>query len=329
MSKKLTLRQMRYFQALARVRHFGKAAEECGVSQPALSLQIRELEQDLGLCLVERGARGIMLTASGRAVLTRCEAILRAVEDMADLGRSAAGHPAGPLRLGALPTIAPYLLPSVITALSVEFPTVRLSLREAQTTQLLEDLRAGRLDAALLALPLGDPAFCEVELFSEDFVLVRPAHAALNPLPRPEQLQDMGLLLLEDGHCFRDQALSFCKIDAADSAGLMAVSTLSTLVQMVGAGIGVTLLPEMAVPVESRAANIVISRFPTGRPARNIGMLWRKTSPLDAQLREIAQMVQRIGLDLPWAQGRDWRPAWSQAGGQHMPIRRPSREKLL
>lgn len=288
----LTLKQMRYFDALARHRHFGHAAEASAVTQPALSMQIKELEQSLGAPLLERGARQIRLTGFGEVFLERARAILQAVDELEGLARSASGKPAGRLRLGVIPTIAPYLLPAIIARLGQDHPAMDLNLRETVTPKLLQELADGRLDAAIVALPVSEPALAEVALFSEDFVLVRPAQEADRPVPDAATLREMRLLLLEEGHCFRDQALSFCDMASTRPRELMDGSSLSTLVQMVAAGIGVTLIPEMAVPVETRSANVAVARFRAPGPSRTIGMVWRRTSPLAAQLTGISDLVR-------------------------------------
>jgi LysR family transcriptional regulator, hydrogen peroxide-inducible genes activator len=288
----LTLKQLRYVEALARQRHFGRAAELCAITQPALSMQIRELEASLGAALFERGAREVRLTGLGEEFAERARGILRAVDELAELARAARERLAGRLRLGVIPTVAPYLLPAIAGALSRHFPDLELHLRETVTPRLLRELADGRLDCAVVALPVSEPALSEVALFSEEFVLVRPEADAGRPVPDRAQLREMRLLLLEEGHCFRDQALSFCDIRSARPRELMDGSSLATLVQMVGAGIGVTLIPEMAVPVETRSARVAVARFAAPKPMRTIGMVWRRTSPLARQLQEVAEVVR-------------------------------------
>ena len=191
-----------------------------------------------------------------------------------------------------IPTVAPYLLPTVIASLSREHAGLDLHIRETVTPKLLQELAEGRLDTAIVALPVSEPALTEVALFSEDFVLVRPAEDAGKPVPDRETLREMRLLLLEEGHCFRDQALSFCNLPAGPPRELLDASSLSTLVQMVAAGIGVTLIPDMAVGVETRSASVSVTRFGAVRPSRTIGMVWRRTNPLAQQLRQIAEVVR-------------------------------------
>ena len=290
----LTIKHLRYFDSLARHGHFGRAAEACAISQPALSLQMKELEDILGTPLIERGTRQISLTPLGESFAARARDILRAVDELAQLGQAAQGALSGQLRIGVIPTVAPYLLPRIVQALAVRYPDLDLRPREAVTQKLIADLLEARLDTAIVALPISEPALTEVALFNEEFVLVRPAADDDKPVPGPEGLQQMRLLLLEEGHCFRDQALSFCKLPAP-ARGLMEGSSLSTLVQMVGAGIGVTLIPEMAVEVETRLASVSIARLAAPRPSRTIGMVWRKSNPLADRFTQIAQIVSEIG----------------------------------
>jgi LysR family hydrogen peroxide-inducible transcriptional activator len=288
----LTLKQLRYVDALARIGHFGRAAEACAVTQPALSMQLRDLEASLGLALFERGARQVRPTAFGEQFVARTRDILRAVDELGDLARAAGQGLSGRLRLGVIPTVAPYLLPRLIGDLTRHHPELDLHLRETLTARLVQELAEGRLDAAIVALPVSEPGMEEVALFTEEFVLVRPLAEAADPVPTPDRLREMRLLLLEEGHCFRDQALSFCKLQPAPPRELLDGSALSTLVQMVAAGIGVTLIPEMAVPVETRSAEVSVVRFGVPRPERTIGMIWRRSTPLAAQLLDLAALVR-------------------------------------
>lgn len=292
----LSMRHLRYFDALARLGHFGRAAEACAISQPALSVQIREMEELVGAPLVERGGRRIRLTGLGEEFAGRTRAILRAVDELEELARAAHGPLAGRLRLGVIPTVAPYLLPDIIKSLAQLFPGLDPRPREAITQKLIEDLAEARLDAAIVALPISEPALEEVPLFDEEFVLVRPSEDAGKPVPSSDRLHEMRLLLLEEGHCFRDQALSVCNITALSPRELMEGSSLSTLVQMVGAGIGVTLIPQMAVYTETLSSSVCVFRLAKPRPSRTIGMVWRKTNPLSPQFAQIAEIVREAGL---------------------------------
>lgn len=290
----ITMKHLRYFEALARHRHFGRAAETCAISQPALSLQMKELEDILGTPLIERGARQIRLTGLGESFAARARDILRAVDELVLLGRAATGPLSGQLRIGVIPTVAPYLLPRVVQALADRFPGLDLRPREAVTRRLIDDLTEGRLDTAIVALPVSEPGLIEQPLFREEFVLVRPSEDAGKPAPSPDTLREMRLLLLEEGHCFRDQALSFCKMSPGIARDMMEGSSLSTLVQMVGAGIGVTLIPQMAIPIETRSAAVSVTRLPSPRPARVIGMVWRKSNPLAGQLEQVTACVRAV-----------------------------------
>jgi LysR family hydrogen peroxide-inducible transcriptional activator len=289
----VTLKQLRYFEALAGSGHFGRAASACAISQPALSMQIKELEQSVGLQLFERTPREIRLTSFGREFAGRARAILLAVDELADLARTSQSKLVGRLRVGIIPTIAPYLLPGIIAHLAKWDPDLDLHVRETVTPNLVTELTDGKLDAAVVALPISSPALAEIALFREEFVLVRPDSDAGKAVPDAEALRQMRLLLLEEGHCFRDQALSFCNVRSSLPREGLDGSSLSTLVQMVGAGIGVTLIPEMAVRVETRSAPVSIARFQKSKPTRTIGMIWRKTNPLAGKLEEIAHIVQQ------------------------------------
>ena len=289
-----TLRQLRYFEALAAQGHFGRAADLCNVSQPALSMQIKELEEQLGTPLFERASRQVRLTGFGEAFSSHARAVLRGADELSDMARLAQERLIGRLRLGVIPTIAPYLLPALIKGLTEQYDGLDIHVRETLTSKLMADLETGKIDAAIVALPFSEPAFTEVSLFEESFVLVRPKAQEDMPVPSAEGLREMRLLLLEEGHCFRDQALSFCGVPQLRPRDGLDASSLSTLVQMVGAGIGVTLIPQMAVPVETRSADVAVARFQNGEPRRTVGMIWRKSNPLAEQFGEVAQIVRKV-----------------------------------
>jgi LysR family hydrogen peroxide-inducible transcriptional activator len=292
----ITLRQLRYFNALARQGHFGRAAEACAISQPALSMQIKDLEDALGGVLLERSPRQVALTTFGEEAAPRVRDILRLVDELEDLARASRDRLAGRLRIGMIPTIAPYLLPEVIGNFTRMHPELDIHVRETLTPKLIEELADGRLDTAIVALPVSEPSLVEVALFSEHFLLVRPGEDEGKPVPSSKMLRTMRLLLLEEGHCFRDQALSFCNMQSSPPREVLDASSLSTLVQMVSAGIGVTLIPEMAVAVETRSASVSVTRFKNPQPSRTIGMVWRKTSPLAGQLMQFSEVV-RLSAD--------------------------------
>jgi LysR family hydrogen peroxide-inducible transcriptional activator len=288
----VTLRQLRYFSALARHGHFGRAAEACAISQPALSMQIKELEDALGGVLLERSPRQVALTKFGEEAVQRVRDILRLVDELGDFARASRDRLVGRLRIGMIPTIAPYLLPEVIGNLTRMHPELDIHVRETLTPKLIAELAEGRLDTAIVALPVSEPSLVEVALFSEHFLLVRPGEDEGTPVPSSKTLRAMRLLLLEEGHCFRDQALSFCNMQSSSPREVLDASSLSTLVQMVSAGIGVTLIPEMAVAVETRSASVSVTRFKNPQPSRTIGMVWRKTSPLARQLLQFSEVVR-------------------------------------
>lgn len=293
-----TLKQLRYFEALADQRHFGRAAAVCAISQPALSVQIKELEEQLGAVLFERTARQVRLTRFGEDFAPRVRDILRAADELGDFARASRAALVGRFRIGVIPTIAPYLLPTLIGNLGKSHPGLDLHIRETLTPKLVEELAQGRLDTAIVALPVSEATFTEVPLFEEDFMLVRPQAHAADPMPDAASLQDMRLLLLEEGHCFRDQALAFCNAPSALARNGLDGSSLSTLVQMVGAGIGVTMIPQMAVRVETRSAPVACTAFAGAQPGRRLGMIWRKSTPLADELREIAEVVRISGQQI-------------------------------
>ncbi len=292
--KNLTLRQFRYVDALARLGHFGRAAAACAISQPALSTQIKSLETALGVPLFERRSKTVQLTGFGEEFVARAREILAQVDELGALAQVAGAGLTGQLRLGIIPTIAPYLLPGLMSQLTRALPGAELHVRESQTAHLLAALEAGRLDLAILALPLGEPWLEEVPLLQEPFVLVRPADQADLAVPEPETLCHERLLLLEEGHCFRDQTLAFCTMQAAAPRKGLDGSTLSTLVQMVGAGMGVTLIPQMAVGIETKTADVAIAQFDDPAPHRTLGVVWRKTSPMGAEFRELSEVIWEV-----------------------------------
>src|SRR6516165_4660910 len=287
----VTIRQLRYFDALARHGHFRRAAQACAISQPALSMQIKELEDALGGVLLERNARQVSLTRFGEELAQRVRDILRSVDELGDFARASQDRFAGRLRIGMIPTIAPYLLPKITKNLTRMHPELDIRVRETMTPRLIQELVEGRLDTAIVALPVSEPSLTEVALFEENFLLVRPGEDEGTPVPSSETLREMRLLLLEEGHCFRDQALSFCNMQSSLPRETLEASSLSTLVQMVSAGMGVTLIPEMAVAVETRSASVSVARLREPQPSRTIGMVWRKTSPLAGQLLQLSDVV--------------------------------------
>jgi LysR family hydrogen peroxide-inducible transcriptional activator len=289
---KITLKQLRYFEALAQHRHFGVASNACSVTQPALSMQIRDFQLALGVSLFEKGTHPVQLTPLGRIIAAKSKAIMLDVAELEELVRASDNQPLINLRLGVIPTVAPYIFSRIAKDLTMHFTGLNLKMREAITSKLITAVIDGELDAAIIALPASEPRLRELELFRENFLLVRPKADAKKPVPRPEMLKEMRLLLLEEGHCFRDQALTFCKMGSSNTQDVMDGNSLTTLVQMVAAGFGVTLIPEMAAEFEGRIPNISIAKFHKNPPKRKIGMVWRRNSPLQDKYIEIAQIVK-------------------------------------
>lgn len=289
----VTLKQLRYLSALAEHRHFGRAADACAVTQPALSMQIRDLERDIAADLVERRPGEVVFTATGREVAERAERILTAVNDLVDVARHRGRSLTGLFRLGVIPTVAPYLLPPLLPALHARFPELRLDIRETQTGTLLRELRRGQLDAALVALPVEAADLDVRELFADAFHLAVPAGDPLKP-DAEVTAQDVArrkLILLEEGHCLRDQALSFCAAAPPDLAAGLGATSLATVMQMVANGYGVTLVPQIALAVEARDPRVKVLRFRAPAPARSLGLTWRRTSPRKADFEAFAQVV--------------------------------------
>jgi LysR family hydrogen peroxide-inducible transcriptional activator len=296
----ITLRQLRYFDALARHRHFGQAAEECAVTQPALSMQIRDLEAELGVRLVERRPGEVSLTETGAEVWARAGHILSAARDLTAFTRQRARQLTGPLRLGVIPSLAPYVLPRVLPELQRLHPELRLELHETRTKTLLAELAHGTLDAIMLALPVEDPELETAPLFEDRFLLALPA---ADPLPRDARaaaadVNARRLILLEEGHCLRDQTLAYCSALPRDAAASLGATSLATVMQMVANGYGVTLVPEIAVESEVRDARIKLLRFADPEPGRTIGLAWRSTSPRKADFTALGRIiVDALGIE--------------------------------
>jgi LysR family transcriptional regulator, hydrogen peroxide-inducible genes activator len=303
----LTLRQLRYFDALARQRHFGRAAEECAVSQPALSMQIRELEEFLGGELVERRQGDVILTGRGIQIAERAALILLAARDLVDFAHHSGRLLTGTLRLGVIPTLAPYLLPQVLPELQRRHPDLRPSLLEAQTKTLLNELTRGNVDLLLLTLPVEKTEVETLELFEDRFLLAVPAS---DPLPErarvtPHDVRVRNLILLGEGDCLREQALTFFPGALNDANTNFFATSLATITQMVANGYGVTLLPEVAVDVEVRDDRIKLLRFSEPQPRRCVGLMWRRTSPCRADFVAFGQIVIEAAAP-PHPLTRDW-----------------------
>jgi LysR family hydrogen peroxide-inducible transcriptional activator len=295
MSLDLTLRQLEYVVAVADHKSFRRAAEACAVSQPALSAQIAHLEDVLGVQIFERDRRKVLVTSTGAEIVARARATLSQASQVVDAARTAAQPLSGTIRLGVIPTIAPYLLPVVLPAVRAAYPKLRLVLREEQTAPLLAQLDDGRLEAGILALPVhGDLA--AIPLYREDFVLAAPPD---HPLARRARLREHDLdeeavLLLEDGHCLRDQALAVCSHAGSYEVAELRATSLPTLVQMVASGQGITLLPEMAASVlAGRGSGVATARFtPAPAPGRDVGLVWRMSSARGRELGLLADVIR-------------------------------------
>lgn len=294
----MNLRDLKYLVALADHKHFGRAAASCFVSQPTLSTQIRKLEEELGLPLVERAPRKVMLTPAGQEAAARARVIVSEVEQLKEAARRSRDPEAGTVRLGIFPTLGPYLLPHVIPRIRERFPELELLLVEEKSDELLTRLREGKLDAALLALPLDDDQLHAEFLFEEPFLL---AVSQQHPLARRQhldvqELSSQKLLLLEDGHCLRDQALAVCRLFGANEKSEFRATSLETLRQMVAADVGITLLPTLSVkPPVPRSDNIRLLDFSgDDRPSRRIAMAWRRSSAMTGFLEQLAQQFKRL-----------------------------------
>ncbi|MEM8941637.1 MAG: hydrogen peroxide-inducible genes activator [Pseudomonadota bacterium] len=295
---RLTLKHLRYFLALTNHGQLTKAAEACAISQPAMSQQIKQFEDIIGQPILERTSRGLELTALGRSIESKALEIVQSVDELSNFVRANEGELYGELRLGVIPTVAPYLLPKLIQGFAQRLPRVELAVRETITPTLSSELENGTIDAAIVALPIAGSDFYETPLFSESFVLVQPEDARGKPLPDISELRQMRLLLLEEGHCFRDQTLELCDLGSRETQKIMSGSSLSTLVQMVAAGLGVTLIPEMSAEIEARTAPVVTSRLDTLDARRDIGLVWRRSNPLHQHFQQLVEIVRDVATDI-------------------------------
>jgi LysR family transcriptional regulator, hydrogen peroxide-inducible genes activator len=295
----ITLRQLRYLRALAQNKHFGRAAEACAVSQPALSMQISQLERTLGVALVERRPGEIALTDTGREVARRGEQVLTAAHDLVDFARHRGRLLTGRLRFGIIPTLAPYVLPKVLPALNRHYANLTIELRETQTKLLLEGLVNGALDVVMLALPVEHADVESIRLFDDAFLLAVPANDSRpdNARVTVADVDQDHLILLEEGHCLRDQALAYCAGARSGTPHGLGATSLTTVMQMVANGYGVTLVPRVAADVEVRDERVKLLRFAAPEPSRTIGLAWRRTSPRKADFRALGELViESLGL---------------------------------
>jgi len=294
MSHSPTLKQLRYLCAVARFQHFGRAAESLHISQSTLSTAILELEQALAVKLVERSNKGVLLTALGEDVVERSYAILTSVSDLMALCDSSQGEFSSRMRLGVIPTIAPFLLPEILSGLRAKHPQFQLYIREDLSARLINSLKRGELDLLLLALPYAAEGVETMQLFADDFLLVYPVGHELGQLPNllSKDLKGRELLLLEDGHCMRDHALEVCKLKDSDVQAPYQASSLNTIVQMVANGIGVSLLPKMGLQANLlSAANVKTRAFDEPNICRQIGLMWRQKCPREDEFRKLGQFI--------------------------------------
>ncbi len=297
----MNLRDLHYLVALAEHRHFGHAAEACFVSQPTLSTQIRKLEDELGVTLIERTPRQALLTEVGRDIANRARTVLDEVEQIRSVARRTSDPESGTLRMGIFPTLGPYLLPHVVPRIHERFPRLELLLVEEKTEEVLNRLGEGKLDAAIVALPVHDTHLHAEFLFEEPFLLAVPQG---HPLGRKRSLRladlaHQNLLLLEDGHCLRDQALEVCHLAGAGEKRGFRATSLETLRQMVAAEVGITLLPTLAVkPPVVQAPNVHLVEFRGHPPHRRIAMLWRKSSAMADFLQQLAKVFKALPPEL-------------------------------
>jgi LysR family transcriptional regulator, hydrogen peroxide-inducible genes activator len=294
MSPLPTLRQLRHLAALADHRHFGRAAAACGVTQSTLSASLKELEDVLQAPLVDRTKRSVVLTPLGEEVVGRARGILHDTEELVRVAEADRAPLSGTLRLGVIPTIGPFLLPRILPKLRKAYPRLRLYLTEDQTARLLDDLEAGRLDAVLLALPYDLGRLETAVLFDDPFsVVIRRDHKlAKSPELAPQTLDNEALLLLRDGHCLKDHALSACRLDAPRHVDAFEATSLHTLVQMVDNGLGVTLLPQLALDANILKGTDLIARpLEKDAPARQIALAWRRGTGRRGEFQLLARAI--------------------------------------
>lgn len=291
----MNIRALQYFVKLAELRHFSNAAEACFVSQPTLSTQIKKLEEELGITLVERAPRKVMLTPAGEDIAHRARHILRDIEHLKDAARRSKDPETGTIKLGIFPTLAPYLLPHIIPVIRQRYPELRLQLAEEKTENILHMLDQGRLDAGLLALPVEEQGMQVEILFDEPFVMAMPSSHPLSDKQSIglQDLQGTELLLLEEGHCLRQHALAVCKLAGAHERVDFHATSMETLRQMVAANAGVTLMPVLSIkPPIASTDNITLRPFNPPAPSRTIALVWRSSSPLGGFLRKLAESLK-------------------------------------
>jgi LysR family hydrogen peroxide-inducible transcriptional activator len=293
---KLTIRQMEYFVALSETLHFGRAAQLVGVTQPALSSQIAEMEQKLGVRLFERGRRTVTLSEDAQVLLPRIERLLDEMREIEGFARRERAAMAGRLRLGVIPTVAPYLLPALLPAISKRFPDLTLELKESVTSTLAEETIAGRMDGFIAALPIEDPRLSGEPMFEDEFMLAVPENDAafVAPPVAPDSPELERLILLEEGHCLRDQALAVCGTVKPLAMSNFGATSLTTLLQMVAHGQGLTLVPSMALPASRSLPGVKFVPFADPVPSRTIGMVWRRHAARESEIRALAATIGEL-----------------------------------
>ena len=290
-------RQLRYLVAIADTGGFGRAAQRCNVTQSTLSAGIKELETTLGATLVERGRKGVSFTPVGEQVLERARRLLAEAEDLVELAKGSGEPLVGPLRVGVIPTVAPYLLPKLLPRLRRRFPRLQPFLVEERTASLVEQLEGGTIDVALLAFPYELPRLAAFDCFEDRFLFAAPKDHPLlaSRAVKLDELSGETVLLLAEGHCLREHALSVCRFDARDQARAVEATSLSTLIQMVDSGLGVTLLPKLAVDAGALRGTRIETRPVTDREAlRRIGLAWRPSSARAAHYRLLGEAIRDV-----------------------------------
>lgn len=292
----VTLKKLKYFESVARLGHFGKAANECAISQPALSMQIQDLESDLRVSLLERRPEGIIITPEGLEILTRARKVMLEVDGINSFAQSLAGL-SGTLALGVIPTIGPYILPQILPCLARQYPELKFTIRETQTLRLMDELIHGKVDLIIAALPLDDNAIETMKLFDDRFLLATSKNKITPPAKHLSRfIASEQLLLLEEGHCLRDQALNHCDVAGIQYGEIYGTSNLSTLVQLVANDLGITLVPELCLEVEANTKKISLTRFANPQPYRTIALAWRKSSPRAKHYKEIGEIIKALNL---------------------------------
>ena len=287
----MNLKDLKYFLAIAELEHFGHAAQQCNVSQPTLSGQIKKLEETLGLMLFERTNRRVMLTEAGHQIVIYAKRILREVDAIHEIADSTRDPLAGKFRLGAFPTLSTYIFPRIVPQVKTAMPNLRIILIEDKTSQLIEQLHNGDIDAALLALPIQDDYLISQPLFDDEFFLAVPTGHELTKYKTVDQtkLKQHHLLLLEEGHCLRDQSLEICQLHGIGEEQDFKATGLETLRQMVKAGTAITFMPKIAMQTEEQGIEYIPFTKPS--PSRSIGLVWRKTTPRQQVISELIKLI--------------------------------------